>query len=118
MDFFTNIVTVFTKSLDFDGKASRKEFWYYQLYLCLLFLLVDLIYSFIDTRSDFTFWNAIISWVFLIECVPNIALGVRRLHDIGKSGWLMLFNFLPVVGQVFLTYLFISKPVVSETVPS
>ena len=52
--------------------------------------------------------------------IPSIAVGVRRLHDIGKSGWMMLVVFIPFVGAIWLLILFVmdSKPGANEYGPN
>lgn len=75
----------------FDGRAGRREFWY--------FVLANLIISFIVSLLRTSELSTIYS---LAVFVPSLAVGVRRLHDINKSGWYLLIGLIPIVGQIVL----------------
>ncbi len=54
--------------------------------------------------------GGILQMVFALGLiVPSIAVGVRRLHDIGKSGWLLLIGLIPILGGLVLIYFFVQK---------
>ena len=98
MDFkaiVDNFITIVTKKFFcFEGKADRKEFWFFFL-ACVV---VDLVLGFIPGLKY-------VSWVFdLVVLLPGLGVGARRLHDIGKSGWLQLIAFIPVIGILVLIY--------------
>ncbi|MEI9907448.1 MAG: DUF805 domain-containing protein [Actinomycetota bacterium] len=78
----------FNKFSDFSGRASRSEFWYFYLFV----LLVDIALSFtaIPIIGDYG------SLAFLL---PLFAVGARRMHDIGKSGW---WQLVPIANLIFL----------------
>lgn len=82
--------------VDFDGRSRRKEYWYF---CALLFSLVFLA-AFIGALETSTF-----NLIMLIALVPSLAVQVRRLHDIGISGWWSLVGFVPFVGPVALLLL-------------
>ncbi len=85
---------------NFAGRASRSEFWWWILAVWILQILVSLITG--GTRSGGGFL-AFIGWVIaVILTLATIAVGCRRLHDTGKSGWLQLLWFLPCVGVIIL----------------
>lgn len=96
----------FFKWSDFDGKASRSEFWYFFLYtfwVSLAFQLIDYL-TFLTSSiegSKVDFWDSwILSTVFtIIIFIPTIAVGARRLHAIGKSGWWQLIS-LTIIGII------------------
>ena len=86
--YFLDVIK--NKYAAFDGRARRAEYWYF----CLFNFLAGVITSFI--------WEPL-NWIYsLVVLIPGIALGVRRLHDIGKSGWWCLLSLLPVVGNLIL----------------
>lgn len=87
---------------DFDGRARRKEYWMFVLFNFLLSIGV----SAIDYMLGTSFLGMIYSLAVL---VPSIAVGVRRLHDIGKSGWMLLVGLIPLVGVIWLLVLFASE---------
>lgn len=82
MSFGDAIKSVFSKYATFSGRARRSEYWYFVLFT----FLVGIVVSFIP------FLNAIWPLVILL---PSLAVSVRRLHDIGKSGWNILWLLLP-----------------------
>jgi uncharacterized membrane protein YhaH (DUF805 family) len=44
----------------------------------------------------------------LAVIIPSLAVGIRRLHDVGKSGWMMLISFIPLIGAIWLLFLFVT----------
>ena len=76
----------------FSGRARRSEFWYFQLFC----LLGNLIFSFWVSKSE---TNEILGLIFfLVTLLPTLAVTVRRLHDLGRSGWLILVALIPFIG--------------------
>jgi uncharacterized membrane protein YhaH (DUF805 family) len=94
MDFMTSVKRcLLEKYADFNGRASRPEFWWFVL-ACFIFNVV----------ANVVFASWIASLFSLALLVPSIAVGARRLHDIGKSGWLQLLGIIPLIGWVILIY--------------
>jgi len=97
----------------FDGRASRSEFWYFALFSflgSLFFGLIDtlIINPMLGATPDQMGQGGILQFIFaLVLLIPSIALAVRRLHDIGKSGWWYLIVFVPIVGILVLLYFFV-----------
>lgn len=83
------------KYADFSGRASRPEFWWFALASFLVALVLNLLHL-----------GIIGLLVNLALLVPSLAVGARRLHDIGKSGWLQLLVLVPVLGLLVLIYWF------------
>ena len=84
---------------NFQGRSSRSEYWWY----CLCMAIFGFILGFIcELIFSHTFANIITSLVSLALILPGLGLAVRRLHDIGKSGWLVLLALIPVVGAIVL----------------
>ena len=98
MDFMTSIQTVLGKYADFDGRARRSEFWWWFLAV----VVVDVVLNVLRIPVlGILFGLAII--------VPNLAVGCRRLHDTGKSGWLQLVGLIPIVGWILLIVWFAAE---------
>ena len=91
---------------DFSGRARRKEYWLFTLFN-LIFLIVAAI---LDNVLGITFsimgQSAFYGWLYLIYAlavfIPGLAVAVRRLHDIGKSGWNYFIGLIPLVGAIIL----------------
>jgi uncharacterized membrane protein YhaH (DUF805 family) len=86
------------KYADFNGRARRSEYWYFVLFNFLISTAVGVVTGLIGID-----WLSYIYSVALL--VPGIAVGVRRLHDIGKSGWWLLISFIPLIGGIWLIIL-------------
>jgi uncharacterized membrane protein YhaH (DUF805 family) len=92
MDFQTAIKTCFQKYATFTGRASRSEFWWFALFTFLVSAALGMVSQTLQGLFS------------LAVLVPSIAVGVRRLHDIGKSGWFMLIWLIPFVGWIIMIY--------------
>lgn len=82
---------------NFDGRASRSEYWWFCLFTFVIGAVLGLVFSFSETLS--TVVNGIVSLALLL---PGLGLCVRRLHDIGKSGWFVLLALIPIAGAIVL----------------
>lgn len=84
----------------FEGRARRKEYW--------MFVLVNMIISLVLTLTENTFLNGspMLSGIYsLAVLIPGIAVSIRRLHDICKSGWYLLISLIPLIGGIWLLFL-------------
>ena len=78
---------------NFEGRASRPEFWWFFLFNFLVGLILSLFGKAGTTLQGL--WS-------LAILLPQLGLSARRLHDIGKTGWLLLLGLIPIVGWVIL----------------
>jgi uncharacterized membrane protein YhaH (DUF805 family) len=102
-DYFKTCIT--KKYSDFDGRATRSEYWYFILFYFLLFIpLYALMFATALSASKVLFFILIsIIIIFALGMfIPNLAVTVRRLHDVGKSGWSILLGIIPLVGPILL----------------
>lgn len=99
------IKSVLLKSFTFKGRATRKEFWSFILFFLCVQIVVNII-SFLTVGSRLgTIWMIISLIIFIALLIPYISVAVRRLHDLGLSGfWFWYLNplGLPVVFVVYL----------------
>ena len=93
MDFVTAFKTCFAKFADFSGRATRPEYWWFVLAYFIVALVASLIHDYVYVL------------VMLVFLIPMISAGVRRLHDVGKTGWLILLGLIPLVGLVLLYFM-------------
>lgn len=107
-------IKAFRQYADFSGRASRQEFWMFVLFNLLLAmawafvagLLTGLLGDSFDHDSDrLIFMYKLIAIYYAVTTVPAMAVGVRRLHDTGRSGWWMLVSLIPFVGGIWLIVL-------------
>ncbi len=86
--------------LDFSGRSSRHEFWFFTLFLFIALFVCGLL----DISLGFKEAGPLQVLVLITTLVPSISVSVRRLHDIGRSGWWYLLAFIPFVGWIVLIY--------------
>ena len=108
MNFFEAIKICFVKYTNFSDRASRSEYWLFTLFLTILGLVVAFIESAMGVPWDDV--SAPGSTVLtLVTVIPALAVTVRRLHDLNKSGWWLLLYFT-IIGIFFpLLYWFCKK---------
>ncbi|HEX7865745.1 MAG TPA: DUF805 domain-containing protein [Variovorax sp.] len=92
MDFQTAVKTCLSKYTDFTGRASRSEFWWFVLAQLVVLIVASLIHRFLYGIAA------------LALLLPALAVGARRLHDIGKSGWFLLLALIPLVNLVLIYF--------------
>ncbi len=103
MTFTAAITSVLTNYANFQGRAIRSEFWYWALFYFLLTLAIDFVSFVVHGIPVIHGLVAIISvLVGLFLLVPSLAVEVRRLHDLDKSGWWLFISFVPLVGFIIL----------------
>ena len=94
MNFIESIQTCYKKFFDFSGRASKSEYWWFQLYNAIIYVL-----SFVF-QGDLVL---LLSILIIVNLIPVYAVGVRRIHDSDKSGWFVLLSLIPLIGL----YLFV-----------
>jgi uncharacterized membrane protein YhaH (DUF805 family) len=104
---FTDTVRVCLRNFAvFRGRASRSEYWFWQLFIALVAFAVAFVVMFgaaiLSDGSEDAYYAALglIVLLLLPLIIPTIAVSVRRLHDVGLTGWLFLVNLVPWVGAV------------------
>ena len=100
MNFGESVSTCLKKYFVFQGRASRSEYWWFQLivspsYYISTFLQNELSYFFLG--------------ITLFTFIPAISAGVRRLHDTNRSGFFLLISFIPFIGGLILLFFLIPE---------
>jgi uncharacterized membrane protein YhaH (DUF805 family) len=99
MTFGEAVKAGFQNYVNFTGRATRSEFWYWVLFA----FLVSIATSAIDYVLFGEGWVAPISTlVGLAMFLPGLSVAVRRLHDVDRTGWWVLLALIPVVGLIVL----------------
>ncbi len=97
MEFFNTyfLDIIKNKYADFNGRARRKEFWMFILVFFIIYIALAIVGAILGSIAGFL--GAIVYIAIGLLClaviVPSIALTVRRMHDVNKSGWFMLIPF-------------------------
>lgn len=99
------------KYVDFDYRASRSEYWKFMLiYTVILFIMQNLDAVFFPQTIGHSEMGGVFTAIAaLLLFLPGLGVHIRRLHDVGKSGWWVLLQFVPLIGLLVLFY-FLVKP--------
>ena len=92
MNFGQAISSGFSNYVNFSDRACRSEYWYWFLFV----VLGQFVTAIVDSVIGVQLTTGIFSLVVLL---PRIAVSVRRLHDLDRSGWWLLLAFIPLVGH-------------------
>ncbi len=90
------VKAVFSKYAEFAGRARRSEYWYFALFNFLVAVGLSLLGLVSDLFSIPYYLYSLAAFI------PGLAVAVRRMHDIGKSGWWLLIAFIPLIGAIVL----------------
>lgn len=96
--------TVLSRFSDFEGRAGRREFWMFVLVNFIVAVALSIVEGILHLRvGGFGILSGLYSLAVL---VPGVAVGIRRLHDTGKSGMFLLLVFIPIFGAIALIYFY------------
>ena len=98
---------------DFSSRARRKEYWMFKVFKYIIFLVVTVFCALISNvyQDAISIFISIPIILYLVLIIPSFAVAVRRMHDVGMSGWFLLINLLPTIGSLvfFIFTLFDSQ---------
>lgn len=97
MNFQDAIVTCFKKYVDINGRALRSEYWWFVLFNIICLLVLQMI------------WMPLAYLFALVTLLPSITVGVRRLHDVNKSGLFLFLALIPLIGALILIFWFVQE---------
>ena len=89
---------VLKKYAVFEGRARRKEYWLYALFTAIFAIAAMIVDNLIGTTAEGLPYGAVYFMTGLALWLPGLAITVRRLHDVGKSGWFVLIGLVPLLG--------------------
>lgn len=92
----------FKKYATFSGRAQRAEYWYFFLFYILIFFGLTIIDGITGSFNAMTGMGLLGGLMTLVLLIPSISVGVRRLHDTGRSGWWLFIVLIPLIGAIVL----------------
>jgi uncharacterized membrane protein YhaH (DUF805 family) len=95
------VASVLSQYANFSGRARRSEYWFWTLAV----VIVSIIARIIDAIIGVQILSLVVA---LATLVPGLAVGARRLHDTGRSGWLQLLAIIPIIGWIILIVWFVA----------
>ena len=100
MNYFLNALK---KYAVFSGRAQRAEYWYFVLFSVIIQIVINILGIVVGSNIAMT----LVAIFCLAIIVPSLAVIVRRLHDINKSGWWIFISLIPLVGPIWLLVLMV-----------
>ena len=104
IDYYKSVLKNYA---NFEGRARRSEYWYYTLMNIIIVVALEILAGVCGMASSVL--TIIVGLLLVIYAlgtlVPSIAVMVRRLHDVGKSGWWYFIALIPIVGAIWLLVL-------------
>lgn len=98
----------------FSGRARRKEYWMFVLFNMIFAIVAMILDNVLGIAMEGIGYGPIYGLYLLAIIIPSLAVGVRRLHDVGKSGWMMLIALIPIIGAIWLLVLFVQDSIPGE----
>ena len=99
---------------DFNGRARRKEYWMFALFSMIFSFALSFLSMSLGLYDEDAGYGVLDSIYSLAVLIPGLAVSIRRLHDVGKSGWMFLLVFLPIIGWIWLFVLTVTDSDSSE----
>ena len=114
MEWYLKVINSY---FDFNGRSRRMEYWMFVLINSIISVFCILLDSMLGTVWSIGYGPIYIGYGLAVF-VPGLAVAIRRLHDIGKSGWYYLLVIIPIIGPIWLIILLLLKAskVITNTV--
>ena len=98
-------IEAFKRYIDFSGRSSRKEYWYFILFSFIASFILGLVDITAGTYNNESGYGLLSGFYALIIFLPTLAVAVRRLHDTSHNAWFLLIVLVPIVGPIVLIVL-------------
>lgn len=96
------------KFMEFRGRSRRKEYWFFALLMIATYIVAGLVDGILGMGGLIGgLYGPLTLLAALFFVIPSFAVGIRRLHDTGRSGWWLLIGLVPLIGALVLLYFFI-----------
>lgn len=99
---------------EFNGRARRKEYWMFALFNMIFALIAIVLDNILGIAMEEIGYGPLYGIYLLAMFIPGFALIVRRLHDVGKSGWMMLISLIPIIGPIWFFVLLVKDGTPNE----
>jgi len=93
---------VLKKYAVFDGRARRKEYWFFTLFNLIAMIVLGVIDSVTGSFNPTVGLGLLSGLYVLAVLLPGIGVSIRRLHDTNRSGWWILISLIPIIGPIVL----------------
>ncbi|MGC8859505.1 MAG: DUF805 domain-containing protein [Ignavibacteria bacterium] len=93
---------------DFSGRARRKEYWMFVLFNMIFAIVAMILDNVLGIAKEGIGYGPLYVLYVLAMLIPGLAVAVRRLHDVGKSGWMILIALIPLIGVIWLFVLMVT----------
>ncbi|MFD1016614.1 DUF805 domain-containing protein [Winogradskyella rapida] len=94
---------------NFSGRARRQEYWMFVLFNLIITIALAIVFGTLGALLDIPALFSLYVIYALAVVIPSLAVAVRRLHDVGKSGWFYLISLIPFIGGIWLIILFATE---------
>lgn len=105
MNWYLKVLRQFA---DFSGRARRKEYWMFALFNMIFIIVAMILDNVLGLTVGGLPYGLFYFLYALVILIPGLAVSVRRLHDVGKSGWMILISLIPIVGGIWLLVLMLT----------
>jgi uncharacterized membrane protein YhaH (DUF805 family) len=92
----------------FSGRSRRKEYWMFTLFYLIFAVAAAILDNLLGMAVEDIGYGPLYGLFVIAMLIPSLAVSVRRLHDVGKSGWMILIALIPIVGGIWLLVLLVS----------
>jgi len=110
MEWYLKVINSY---FDFNGRARRKVNWMFVLINSIISIVSFYLDNILGTAFAIGYGPIYIGYGLAV-LIPSIAVAIRRLHDVGKSGWMYLLIILPIIGPIWLIILFVTEGELGE----
>ena len=100
MDWYLTVLRSFS---DFSGRARRKEYWMFTLFNAIFAAVASVLDRVLGLAGEAGI-GPLYGLYLLVVLVPGIAVAIRRMHDTGRSGWMLLVGLIPLIGVLLVLY--------------
>lgn len=93
---------VLKKYAVFSGRARRKEYWMFVLFNMIVAIVAMIVDNVLGIAIEGVGYGPIYILYGLAVLLPGLGVSIRRLHDVGKSGWFLFISLIPIIGGIWL----------------